>query len=144
MSFSSFSSSSSSYSINDILPKEILGEIFTWLNSDNTNNNNKNDVFFYFEHETYKVKANGWSQVMLTCHLWNQLGRKIFNPTLGNNAPIRWASYKGYMNIVRVLLSDPRVNPAGDHNGPIRWESKYIWTLGCSSIITFRSTSQSC
>jgi len=42
-------SSSFFYSINDILPKEILGEIFTWLNSDNNNNNG---VYFYFEHET--------------------------------------------------------------------------------------------
>ena len=48
---------SSSYSINDILPKEMLGEIFTWLN-----NNNNNNVYFHFdfEHETYTVSKNQW------------------------------------------------------------------------------------
>ena len=37
--------------------------------------------------------------------------------------PFRWASANSYAEVVRLLLADPRVNPAVNNNYPIRWAS---------------------
>jgi ankyrin repeat protein len=39
--------------------------------------------------------------------------------SLSNNKPIKYASSNGYTETVRLLLSDPRVNPAIENNYPI-------------------------
>ena len=40
------------------------------------------------------------------------------------NDAIRWASENGHFEVVRLLLSDPRVDPADDNNEAIRLASR--------------------
>ena len=42
---------------------------------------------------------------------------KGFDPSYNNNEPIRMASMNGNLEIVKILMSDQRVNPAGYTNG---------------------------
>jgi ankyrin repeat protein len=38
------------------------------------------------------------------------------DPSIRNNLPLRTACTKGYTEIVRLLLNDPRVNPSAANN----------------------------
>jgi hypothetical protein len=60
------------------------------------------EVFFNasLEHDALSVRA--------------ALADASVNPAAdNNNSAIRWASHKGNINVVRVLLADPRVDPRG-------------------------------
>lgn len=46
----------------------------------------------------------------------DELIKRGYDPSVGDNRPIVIASKKGYLNIVKRLLRDPRVDPAGDDN----------------------------
>uniref|UniRef100_A0A6C0JS57 Uncharacterized protein n=1 Tax=viral metagenome TaxID=1070528 RepID=A0A6C0JS57_9ZZZZ len=45
------------------------------------------------------------------------------NPSAEDNAAIGYASHDGHLEIVKLLLADPRVNPATNNNWPIRCAS---------------------
>ena len=43
------------------------------------------------------------------------------NPAYKDNWPIEWAAYHGNIEIVKLLLVDPRVDPSTSDNFAIRW-----------------------
>lgn len=43
------------------------------------------------------------------------------NPSMLNNAAIRWASRHGHIAIVNRLLEDPRVDPSDVNNTAMQW-----------------------
>ncbi len=56
----------------------------------------------------------------------------LVDPSIDNNYAIRTASEKGYLEIVELLLQDPRVDPCVNNNYPIRIASKmgHLETIG--------------
>src|SRR3989304_3571773 len=46
------------------------------------------------------------------------------DPVANDNYVIRWASHYGYLEVVQLLLQDPRVNPAANDNQAIRIASQ--------------------
>jgi len=48
----------------------------------------------------------------------------VCDPSLNDNEAIKVAAELGHMNIVEILIKDPRVNPAGQTNYAIRWAAK--------------------
>ena len=46
------------------------------------------------------------------------------DPSDKDNLPIRLASENGYIDVVKMLLQDPRVDPSGRNNEAIRWSSE--------------------
>ena len=51
--------------------------------------------------------------------------RKGANVRTSNNLAIRWASAKGHVEVVKILLSDKRVDPTADDNYAFQWASEY-------------------
>jgi hypothetical protein len=51
------------------------------------------------------VESNDLEKVTLL------LKNKKYSPSYDNNLPIVYAAYKGYTEIFKLLLNDPRVNP---------------------------------
>ena len=45
----------------------------------------------------------------------------IEDPSIQDNAAIRWAAQHGQVGVVELLLSDPRVDPTAKNNNAIRW-----------------------
>jgi ankyrin repeat protein len=45
------------------------------------------------------------------------------DPSVGNNCAIQWASYYGYLEVVKIILNDKRVDPTTNYNYAIQWAS---------------------
>ncbi len=87
--------------INYFLPEEIWRQVFRWVDQ----------------------KKDRWG-VSLACKKWHRLGWGALDPSVNDNAAIRWASENGHAEVVRLLLEDGRADPTttGEDN-PIRWAS---------------------
>jgi hypothetical protein len=53
------------------------------------------------------------------------LSHDLFDPSVCDNLPVKWASENGHVEVVRLLLSDNHVNPSDD-NYAITWASALI------------------
>jgi ankyrin repeat protein len=51
-----------------------------------------------------------------------ELLRRV-DPSVHENLALLWASFNGHVEVVQLLLQDPRVNPAAQKNAPIRHAS---------------------
>jgi hypothetical protein len=52
--------------------------------------------------------------------------KKLYiDPTVNRNSPIRWASEKGYVEIVKILLAQKNVNPADMANSALKNACEY-------------------
>lgn len=47
------------------------------------------------------------------------------DPSADNNYAIHWASSKGHVEVIKLLLADSRVDPSDENNYAICWASKY-------------------
>ena len=45
---------------------------------------------------------------------------KGFDPSIDNNEAIKWASWKGYLEIVKLLLENKKVDPSANDNSAIK------------------------
>jgi hypothetical protein len=57
-----------------------------------------------------------------------RLIKKGIDPSGDNNSAIRWASYNGHIEVVKLLLQDPRVDPSDGDNYAIRYASSNGYT----------------
>jgi ankyrin repeat protein len=60
-----------------------------------------------------------WFNVMCTCKLWNEIGRRVFDPSTCGNA-LMFAVYSGNLSCLKMLLKDSRVDPSIHENSAIR------------------------
>mmetsp|Transcript_1513 Transcript_1513/g.1930 ORF Transcript_1513/g.1930 Transcript_1513/m.1930 type:complete len:250 (+) Transcript_1513:191-940(+) len=112
------------------LPKEIIGEIFSFVTvrdvlkfrgtSKDARHHNSKVLYTQRHCETMALnleliyKRGGLSAV-----------RRILSddarvdPSVNNNRAVRWASENGHIDFVRELMKDPRVDPSADNNDAI-------------------------
>lgn len=83
------------------IPNEILSLIFSFV----------------------KCEGRDWLSILLVNKQWLSVGRMTLDPSVNNNAAIRWACREGKEELVRLLLLDPRVNPSDGGNSCIHFAS---------------------
>lgn len=70
------------------------------------------------------IPPEDWFNVMCTCKLWNEIGRRVFDPSTCGNA-LMFAVYSGNLPCLKMLLKDQRVDPSIHENSAIRAASEH-------------------
>lgn len=65
-------------------------------------------------------KGSNRLYVIVSCKRFSLASKKAFDPSERNNYSIRWASKKGYLNLVQDLLKDKRVDPTAKNNEALK------------------------
>jgi hypothetical protein len=59
---------------------------------------------------------HNWFNVMCTCKLWNEVGRRTFDPTKYHRDTLKFAISRNNVLCCKALLRDPRIDPSGGGN----------------------------
>jgi hypothetical protein len=78
------------------LPRDILGLIFSFLSKEI------------------------WLSLHLVCKTWCKVARYHFDPSMRDNAAIKWACSNGKLECLRYLMLDSRVNITVGNNTPFQ------------------------
>jgi len=70
-------------------------------------------VFSYFP-------MKRWNCILLTCKRFNDIGKKVFDPSIKHDRALMSAVTRKNFKLVSYLLKDPRVNPSSFHDVTIR------------------------
>ncbi len=70
-------------------------------------------VFSYFP-------MKRWNCILLTCKRFNEIGKKVFDPSIKHDRALMSAVTRKNFKLVSYLLKDPRVNPSSFHDVTIR------------------------
>lgn len=70
------------------------------------------------------VEYKHHSNIRRVCKKWLKLSEILIDPGINHNYAIRFACKKGYLELVRKLLQDPRVNPGAFNDDALYQASK--------------------
>jgi hypothetical protein len=108
------------------LPNDLIKDIISyypclqWFILCKRLKNLANDVISPLDHRSL-VWAITNNKIIAAVYL---LKDSRIDPCVEGNAPIRYAAYYGYKEIVKILLEDTRVDPAADDNQAIIWAAQ--------------------